>query len=653
MTGEEFDIIYDMFPYQNTIIVAGRLKGASSTITLCQGRLDLTKNIIDLNPNFYKATGVVSGAVLVDQSTMTYHELDISAKTLGYYQLKGDFTSPTWNTKILNQMSNVQMPALDEDHIWIKGFHASQWGGVIYYGQPSRYDPGATVLDWVTQRSMYDNKNLVTVYDRDYIAAGMFQNSHALMLFRDEPMFLVEGGYYSGKNKITLTATDDDGTATVTANLTVLDHIWDKLSIKNTIGSIEILSSTSQLFAFKEEDIIDGNGLNVVVKTNNENALKGTGYTQAPVRVTWKGGDLVGKYTFAHNKVVLVDASNTANLGTCVDLSNNPITIQCTKVATTSVGSGYKFNTKIIAHQGITVGWSNNIGKGSSNVHILTEDGDANTVNFKKNISDIGFMTTNTYFFVFIVYDKDSVEIRRLNKNDIQEFETYLVLNQSNVLSDFFCPHGVSIPDRSQDEYDILSDCGRGLGKYVLRMGLSRNTNFFQIPLSLRYNTIGFCSFRHEFVINAYEGVFSITNEDSFNFWDVPLEDLDAGFEYEMFCIPALGKVAYVGHGKKGNQNTLVSQNEVSSSINQGRRFPGFVVGVEAQEVRAYEFLGRLFWVIENEGKTTFLTTFDTPRIKWNAGATLDEIDVQVEITVYNKGSQQKFLQLATVYPHD
>lgn len=326
MPGQEFDIIYDMFPYQNTIIVAGRIKGASSTVTLSQGRLDLTKNIIDLNPSF-KTTGVQSGAVVIDQRTMTYHELDISAKTLGYYQLKGDFTSPTWNTKILNQMSNLSMPALDEDHIWIKGFHASQWGGVIYYGQPSRYDPGATVIDWVTHTSMYDNKNLVTVYDRDFIAAGTFQSSHSIMLFRDEPMFLVEGGYYSGKNRITLSATDDDGTTTVSANLTVLDHIWDKLNIKNTIGSIEILSSTQQYFAFKEEDIIDGNGLNISVKTNNENALKGTGYTQAPVRVTWKGGDLVGKYMFAHNKVVLVDAANNANLGTCVDFSHDPITI--------------------------------------------------------------------------------------------------------------------------------------------------------------------------------------------------------------------------------------------------------------------------------------------------------------------------------------
>jgi hypothetical protein len=84
MPNQEFDIIYDMFPYQNTIIVAGRIKGASSVVTLSQGKLDLTKNIIDLNPNF-KTTGIQSGAVLVDQSTMTYHELDIQAKTLGYF----------------------------------------------------------------------------------------------------------------------------------------------------------------------------------------------------------------------------------------------------------------------------------------------------------------------------------------------------------------------------------------------------------------------------------------------------------------------------------------------------------------------------------------------------------------------------------------
>jgi hypothetical protein len=60
----------------------------------------------------------------------------------------------------------------------------------------------------------------------------------------------------------------------------------------------------------------------------------------------------------------------------------------------------------------------------------------------------------------------------------------------------------------------------------------------------------------------------------------------------------------------------------LNGPINQGRRFPGFVTGVEATGVRAYELLGRLIYVVENEGKTTFLTTFDTPRIKFNAGKT-------------------------------
>lgn len=205
----------------------------------------------------------------------------------------------------------------------------------------------------------------------------------------------------------------------------------------------------------------------------------------------------------------------------------------------------------------------------------------------------------------------------------------------------------------SKDEFDILSDCQDGRGGYILRLGLSPNTNRLTIPISQNYRTRGFCSFQKEFVIDSIESVFSISNEDSFDFYKVPLEDLDASFQYEMFCVQNLDKVAYVGHGTKGNKNTLFSQNAIAVSVNQGRRFPGYVTGVDAQQVRAYEFLSRLFWVVENESSTTFLTTFDTPVIKWNAGATKDEVDVQVEITLYNKGGQQKFLQLATVLPHD
>lgn len=279
---------------------------------------------------------------------------------------------------------------------------------------------------------MYDNVNLVTVFDRDFISVGPYQDNLSMMLFRDESLFLVEGGYYSGKQRINLSATDDDGTTTVSANLIVLDHIWDKINVKNTIGTIEILASTQQIYTFNEEDIIDGNGLNIKVKTSNEKLLKGVGTTQAPVRVTWTTGDRQGSYYFAHNKAILVDKANTANLGNCIDKSSPPITILCTQIASDAVGQGYKFNDKIIAERNITVGYSNNVDKGASNIHIFTDEGLVQTVNIKQTITDIAFMSSNTYFYVFMSYG-NTVEIRSLNPNDITEFVTYKVINKASL----------------------------------------------------------------------------------------------------------------------------------------------------------------------------------------------------------------------------
>lgn len=652
MDGQEYDIIYDMFPFQNTLILSGRIKGVGSVLTLAQCTLDLVAKTIPCNPA-YKSTTISSGAVHIDQLEMTYNEIDIQENKLRYYSLNGKFTDKDWNTKLLNKMDNVKMPKFDETNIWIRGFHASQWGGVIYYGSTTRFDPGVTYLDWVTPTSMYDSQKVASVYDRDFILLGVHGTSKVMMLVRDEPMFLIEGGYYSGTNKVVVTATDDDGGISTTANLEVLDHIWDKIKIKNNIGTIEIQSSTGQLYAFDEKDIIDGNGLNVSVKTSDEKMLKGVGYTQAPVRISWKDqAQTTGDYSFTHNKVVLVNGFGSIAWGLCSDVSTNPITIVCEQVGTQALGAGNKLNTKVVSQQRITMAWSTNVSKSSSVVYFMGDDGKFSMFPFKGIVNDVDFMATDTYYYAFVLFDKARVEIWQLNKNDLQEFTPFRIIDQDYVKSEHFCPHGVSVLPNSSDDFAILSDCGRN-GKAVMKMGLSHNTNHFDIPLSMRLNTIGFCSFNHEYVINTYSEVFSIAGNDTFNYFLVPLEDMDGGFAYDMFCIPTLNKVAYVAHGTKGLKNTLISQNALNGPINQGRRFPGFVTGVEATGVRAYELLGRLIYVVENEGKTTFLTTFDTPRIKFNAGKTQDEVDVTVTITVYNKGSQQTFLQLATVYPHD
>jgi hypothetical protein len=650
MPDHNYDAIYDMYPYQNTLIISGRLKGVSSILTLAQCKLDLTDNLINCNPN-YKGTLIESGMVQVDQENMRYHELDLKTKEIRYYELHGKFTDKNWNTKLLNKMEDVSMPKLDEEHYWIRGIHPSQWGGVIYFGSYTHQDPGVTFLNWEGKESFYDANQVATVYDRDYVLLGVHEQSHALMLVRDEPLFLIEGGFYSGNNQIALTAMDDDGQVTASGNMIVLDGIFDKVNIRNNIGTIELLANEAQLFSFKEDDIIDGNGLSVEVKSADPSLVTALGYTQAPVRVTWEGkGDLAGDYAFSHDKVFLVDKSNTLKFGICHDVSPNPITVSCSEEGTHHIGSGYKLNPKVYTQGTLAMGYSTNLDKQKSVVYLFDEEGEFEKHTFNGIIHDAGFLKGKTFYYVFVVFDQDRVEIWSVNPNDFKEFEKFFVLNSENINFDHFCPTAVSIPPHSTDEYDVLSDCGL-VGKAVLRMGISYNTSFFSVPLSMRHTTKGFCSFKDEFVINTFKEVFSVAGNDTFNYWTVPMEELDGAFNYEMHCIPTLHKVAYVAHGSKGLSNTLVTQNAVEGAINQGRRFPSFVEGVEAESIRVYELLDRIIYVIENMEQTTFLTTFDTPRIKFKAGQVNDEEDVLLTITVKNKSSKQTFLQMATVYP--
>lgn len=652
MKGEEYDIIYDMFPYQNTLILSGRIKGVGSIVTLAQCKLDLTDNQIVCNPK-YKPTQITSGTVQVHSHDMTYHMLDIETKEISYYQISGAFTSATWNTKLLGKMT-VDMPALDEQHIWIKGIHTSQWGGVIYYGSVTHQDPGVTYVDWSSKWSMYDSHQTATIYDRDWVVQGVHATSQTLMLIRDEPLYLIEGGYYTGRNEITLTATDKDGSISTHGAVSVHEHIFESIHIENRIGTIELLSKESKLFSFNHKDIHDGNGLNVEVKTADESLLKATAYTHAPMRISWKGQKtaVVGDYAFSHDKVVVVDAANTMRWGSCTEVSANPITIICEQLGSHALTRANKLNSKIVTHQDLTMSWSTNTDAETSVIYFTDDEGDFIHHNFKGIIHDAGFMKTKDFYYAFVVFDQDRVEIWSLNPNDLKEFEKYLILDKTNVTFNGFCPTAVSIPPHSNNEYDILSDCGFN-GKAVLRMGLTYNTEHFNIPLSMRDSTKGFCTFHREFVIDTQDALFSLAGNDTFNYWTVPIDELDGGLAYDMFCLPTLHKVAYVAYGTKGLKHTLITQNAIEGAIHQGRRFPTHVDGIEAETIRAYELLDRIVFVVENMGQTTFLTTYDTPRIKFNAGHVDDEEDVLVTITVYNRGSEQTFVQLATIYPID
>jgi len=406
-------------------------------------------------------------------------------------------------------------------------------------------------------------------------------------------------------------------------------------------------------FSFKESDIIDGNGLRVEVKTSDDSLLKAEGYSYAPVRISWKNikFEQLGDYSFSHDKAVFVNKGNTMIWGNCVDTASNPITIVCDKVGTHKMEVGSKLNSKVIAQQDIVLAWSTRADKETSIVYLMNHEGEIKTFKFKGIIHDAGFMATNKEYYAFLVFDHNRVEIWSLNKNDLSEFEQFRVLDMMSVNSHQFCPVAVSIPPKSSNEFDILCDCGFH-GKEVFRMGLTYGVNSFRIPLSGHHHTRGFCSFLGEFVIDTQAGPFSVSPNDTFNYWSIPMEEFEANYSYTMYCLPTLDKVAYVAQPSEGLRNTVIVQNTIENGINQGVRFPNIVDGIEAERIQVFELLDRIVFVVQDMEKIEFVTSFDTPRIKFTAGEVDDEEDVTVTITVKNKESEQTFLQLATIYPH-
>jgi hypothetical protein len=256
--------------------------------------------------------------------------------------------------------------------------------------------------------------------------------------------------------------------------------------------------------------------------------------------------------------------------GSCKELSVDPITVQCSLIDFFATIKGYVFGRKFVTSQQLMMTYTTNVEDKTSNLWIMNEQKNHIVKKFQGIIHDIGIMATDTFFYFFVLFENDRVEIWDLSKNDITQLtriKQFLVLDSKTLNQRHFCPRAISIPPGSSDEYDILSDCGI-VGKNVHRMGITYAVDHFDVPLSMHTNTKGFCSFKDEFVIDTYSEVFSISGGDTFNKWTVPLEYMDGGFSYEMHCLPTLDKVAYTAHGTKGLSNTLIEQYKVEKSIN-------------------------------------------------------------------------------------
>jgi hypothetical protein len=646
MAGQTFDVVYDYYPYQNSLIATGRLTDVGEVIILAQCKLDLTDDKAICNPKF-KATPVKYGKSIVYEGGKGgwYTEIDLDKKSISWFRLNGAFTSPNWNTHKLGELDNVDFP--NGQDLWIRDLSMTEYIGTLTYSNKMHTLAGVTFMDWHTGATDYVSSYSATVYDKNWVLCHKYGPSQRIKLLRNQMELIVDAHYLDdGVNTLTLTATDADNSVSITTKVELMESIFERIYIQNNIGIIEVYSHTQVTIAIDPKDIQVGNGINVEVTTEDDKILKGIGYTSEPARILWKPHDIPqADWFFAANKAVALNPHRSLVWGSCEDTHSFPNAYTCTEEGRYALPRGENLSDKIKAHGDVIMMMSTN--STGTTVMFMNDDGEVVPHGFDGLALDFDFMATRTFYYAFIVF-ADRVEVWTVNRHDIEEFDHYETIDSNTFPG--ICPIAVSIPKDSQNRFSILSSCGMN-GKYILRWGLTHDIPFHAIPLSSHISPVAFCDFGYEYLLRGHQDVYGLSSFDNFNKHTVPLDQLDASVAYEFTCLEDVDKAVYAAHGEQGKLWTLTVQ-QGNQGYAQGRRFPTQIEKVEAEFVKSYSFLGMPIHVVQNAGTTSLLQTFDTPRIRLMAGAVTSETDLTVTIRFYNKESEQTFVQIATVYPH-
>jgi len=127
----QFDILYSIFPFQNSLVISGRINGAQDQIlqlALCS--MSISKKLLSCDPQL-KSTTVTHGLIGLTNDGQ-YYELNSDAATISVADLGNDFHHADWNRNIVAHRINLQL--MHNESKWIRNYNGNLSAGVINYG---------------------------------------------------------------------------------------------------------------------------------------------------------------------------------------------------------------------------------------------------------------------------------------------------------------------------------------------------------------------------------------------------------------------------------------------------------------------------------------------------------------------------------------
>lgn len=642
--AKNLEIIYDIYPYFGQIVLTCRIKEIGDIVTLSLCKLDLQEAKIFCNEKV-KASNVKHGKVSLDSKGF-YTEVDILMKELRFYRLRVDSTTLNWNFDLIKKMENLVLKE-KEDLIWIREVATNEWSSVIQYGQKNNADPGVGLLDWASKKNNFYYNHSADLFDRNWVIGDT--NNPIFSLLRNDAFFLIDTHYLKfGDNEVSITAKDSQNSAKVSTRFTLLNSIFEKIYLKNKIGQIEMNSHQTLDIEIKEEEIIAGNGINVKIESENEEVVKGVGITHLPVRIILNNTEISsGDFYFTGNRVLVKSNIGRVIWARCSQIATIPLTYNC------SEDGSYPFDVKNeklldkIKGKGNTLVAISNSDTGAA-VYLMNDQGEYKRFKFNNEVvKDFTLIRTSTFLYPIVVFKRQVIVYYIDN---LSQLKIYEIFDENSVNFGSFCPVGAEVSKDSQDEFDILSNCGRG-DSAVYRWGLTYNTPHIRIPIDSNTYPSKFCSFKSEFMIRGNGNLYTISNLDDFSRFNVPLESLNLN-SFEIYCLGDIEKLVIIGNNGNNDKNHSITVILGNEGENQLRRYRSVITGIIAEDIKSFDFMGRAIHVIENGDKREMIVTLDTPILRFSSGEVKEETDVAVKISFFNFGTEQTFYQYVTVYPH-
>lgn len=280
----KFDMIYDIFEYNHVLLVSASMQGKDNIqVVSCQFDLAAPHYEIFCSTKFHD-TGIPTTRGFVAMVDISGYwaeyqfDTDMKEGTLTLFALEGLFNSEGWKRE-LRSMENV--PALETEHEWIRRIEGSidniaiQWAVINNSPQAKNgglkaYDTGSALVSFELGFSKMYNGYSVAVLGENVFFASLSESDVYIRRF-SPPFFWAKGSQINleNTNVITITATDKDNTASVTANIHLLTNPRTAPILDFRPPYLDVIPGSTFELPFTGDSWISGNNLKFSVAYND------------------------------------------------------------------------------------------------------------------------------------------------------------------------------------------------------------------------------------------------------------------------------------------------------------------------------------------------------------------------------------------------